>query len=82
MNRNCNEEFIGSLITMLSLKMRNFNLEVRVTSLCAFKELGSAAGRFGGEWEKVMRKVVPMMIEKEKLAKEVSYIKGLFLQTL
>lgn len=29
-----------------------------------------------------MKRVVPMMVEKEQLVREVSYIKGLFLQML
>lgn len=40
------------------------------------------AARDGGEWARTLSLVVPQMIEKEQLVKEVSYIKGLFLQML
>jgi hypothetical protein len=69
-------------VTFLALKMRSFDLQTRISSLQALKEVGGVVERAKGEWEKSMRKVVPLMIEKEQLVKEVSYIKGLFLQML
>jgi hypothetical protein len=80
--RKDQQEFIHAIVTFLSLNMRSFDRVVRITSLQTLKELGGMVQRERGEWERVMRRVVPMMIEKELLVKEVSYIKGLFLQML
>lgn len=63
LNKN-KSDFIHAIITFLAREMRSFHLETRITALQTLKEFGTFAAKAKGEWEKTLRKVVPLMIEK------------------
>lgn len=57
-------ELLKSSIVYLALKMRSFNLKIRISALKAMKRIGEKLDHIHKEWDGVFRIVLPLMIEK------------------
>lgn len=62
MEMTISSEIMKKTIVYLALKMRSFDLSVRITSLKAFKELGEKMEAMKQGWDQIFKEIIPLMI--------------------